>query len=204
MNGARKRNIIEKFKVVLLGEYGVGKSSIFFRIRDGEFLGNAMSTIGVDYCTKDLQTDGGIIQLSLWDTAGVEKYKTLTQHFYRTADAVLFVFSVNKPTSLQCLSYWEEEVKRCAPSALRFLIGNKADLTMLISKELMEGEARNLNCESIFIISAKTGHGVSGVLEAVSKHLLSFHKQSSQKDVDCFSNHSLNLNQGQVKKSTCC
>ncbi|CAL1546924.1 unnamed protein product [Lymnaea stagnalis] len=204
MNGDHKKNMSAKFKIVLLGQYGVGKSSIFLRIRDGEFLGNAMSTIGVDYCIKDLKTEGTTIQLSLWDTAGVEKYRTLTQNFYRNADAVLYVFSVNEPTSLLCLNQWEEEVKRCSPSALRFLIGNKADLSLFITRELMEGEARKLNCESVFIMSAKTGNGVVGVLETVSKHLLSFHKESRNKDEIFFSDDSIHVNQGQVKKSTCC
>ncbi|XP_076001662.1 ras-related protein Rab-33B-like [Genypterus blacodes] len=119
------------FKVVVIGDSGVGKTCLTHRLCAGEFPPRAEATIGVDFRERPVDVDGERIKLQLWDTAGQERFrKSMVQHYYRNVNAVLFVYDVTCPASFIGLTAWMEE---CRQNALgqeipRFLVGTKCDL----------------------------------------------------------------------------
>lgn len=125
------RNRPHTCKIVLAGEAGVGKTSIFKRIRDGTFHEGTQSTIGQDYCDVHRQLrNGDTIHVALWDTGDVEQRGTpLTNTHYRYSKAVVLVYSVDSKSSLQTLHFWITEAKKYAPkTALYVFVGNKFDI----------------------------------------------------------------------------
>ncbi|XP_060903175.1 ras-related protein Rab-33B-like [Labrus mixtus] len=119
------------FKVLVIGDSGVGKTCLTHRLCAGEFPSRVEATIGVDFREKVLDVDGEKIKLQLWDTAGQERFrKSMVQHYYRNVHAVLFIYDVIRPASFNGLTAWVEE---CRQNSLghdipRFLVGNKSDL----------------------------------------------------------------------------
>jgi small GTP-binding protein len=82
-------------KIIIIGDSGVGKSNILLRYSEGKFVENYMMTIGINYVFKVIELDGIKIKLQIWDTAGQDKYKTITQNYYRNSQGVLIVFSID-------------------------------------------------------------------------------------------------------------
>lgn len=161
-----------KFKIVLLGETGVGKSSLFMRLKDDVFGPGIQPTVGIESCSKLVEVDGDQIVLQVWDTAGVERYRTLTRNYYRNTHASFLVYSVDNPSTLHYLSKWIQDIHDSAPNAMRFLIGNKIDLERLVSDESVQDFAAAHDCDSAFYVSAKTGHGLDDVLLKMGEKLL--------------------------------
>ncbi|KAH9507645.1 GTP-binding protein of the rab [Bulinus truncatus] len=193
------------FKVILIGQLGVGKTSFFLRLRDNRFYGEKTSTIGIDSCSKVLKVDGKEIKLLLLDTAGVERFQTLTRNYYRGSHAVLFLYSVDDPLTLTQLQIWHQEVCKYAPTALRYLVGNKSDLDTTPSLHLVEHCARCLGCEYVFSVSAKTGQGFLDLLNLVCKSLVSSKYQTVYEESNSWTEHSIHVNNGSVgKQSPCC
>lgn len=126
-------DVLATMKVVLIGDSGVGKSSLMLRFTADTFDEDISATIGIDFKSKRVPVSGGgIVQLQLWDTAGQERFRTLTSSYYRGANAVLLVFDVNAPHSFEHLQRWLDEVEvSCGGSGLQnvamMLIGNKVD-----------------------------------------------------------------------------
>uniref|UniRef100_A0A3P9MZ42 RAB33B, member RAS onco family n=1 Tax=Poecilia reticulata TaxID=8081 RepID=A0A3P9MZ42_POERE len=119
------------FKVLVIGDSGVGKTCLSHRLCAGEFLRRTEATIGVDFRERALEVDGEKIKLQLWDTAGQERFrKSMVQHYYRNVHAVLFVYDVACPASFDGLTAWVEEYRQnsLGHEIPKFLIGNKSDL----------------------------------------------------------------------------
>lgn len=119
------------FKVLVIGDSGVGKTCLTHRLSGAEFPRRVEATIGVDFREKVLDVDGEKIKLQLWDTAGQERFrKSMVQHYYRNVHAVLFVYNVTCPTSFSSLASWVEECRKnsLGQEIPRFLVGNKSDL----------------------------------------------------------------------------
>lgn len=119
------------FKVLVIGDSGVGKTCLTHRLSAGEFPCRAEATIGVDFRERVLEIDGEKIKLQLWDTAGQERFrKSMVQHYYRNVHAVLFIYDVTCPASFVGLTSWIEECRQhCLGQDMpRFLVGNKSDL----------------------------------------------------------------------------
>lgn len=119
------------FKVLMIGDSGVGKTCLTHRLCAGEFPCRAEATIGVDFRERVVEIDGEKIKLQLWDTAGQERFrKSMVQHYYRNVHAVLFIYDVTSPATFNGLSAWIEECRRnsLGQDIPRFLVGNKSDL----------------------------------------------------------------------------
>ncbi|XP_072318874.1 ras-related protein Rab-33B-like [Eucyclogobius newberryi] len=119
------------FKVLMIGDSGVGKTCLTHRLCAGEFPCRAEATIGVDFRERTVEIDGERIKLQLWDTAGQERFrKSMVQHYYRNVHAVLFIYDVTCPSSFSGLSSWIEECRQnsMGQDLPRFLVGNKSDL----------------------------------------------------------------------------
>ncbi|XP_030539194.1 ras-related protein RABA2a [Rhodamnia argentea] len=120
------------FKVVLIGDSGVGKSNLLSRFTRNEFCLESKSTIGVEFATRTLQVEGRTVKAQIWDTAGQERYRAITSAYYRGALGALLVYDVTKPTSFDNVSRWLKELRDHADSNIVImLIGNKTDLKHL-------------------------------------------------------------------------
>ena len=117
------------FKVLLLGNSNVGKSSLFLRFVDDIWNDTFVPTIGVDFKIKTLEIDGKKIKMQIWDTAGQERFKNIIASYYRGAHGILLLYDVTDRESFKNLSNWLIEIEKNAnKNILKVLIGNKTDL----------------------------------------------------------------------------
>ena len=117
------------FKVVIIGDSGVGKSNLLSRFTRNEFHLDSKSTIGVEFATRSIQHDGKIIKAQIWDTAGQERYRAITSAYYRGAVGALVVYDITKDHSFENIEKWLSELQENAmPDITMTLVGNKIDL----------------------------------------------------------------------------
>ncbi|KAL1320083.1 hypothetical protein HN51_064826 [Arachis hypogaea] len=120
------------FKVVLIGDSGVGKSNLLSRFTRNEFCLESKSTIGVEFATRTLEVEGRTVKAQIWDTAGQERYRAITSAYYRGALGALLVYDVTKPTTFDNVGRWLKELRDHADANIvTTLIGNKTDLKHL-------------------------------------------------------------------------
>merc|ERR1712087_676305 len=118
------------FKLVLIGDSGVGKSCLLLRFADDTYTESHISTIGVDFKIRTIQLDGKTIKLQIWDTAGQERFRTITSSYYRGAHGIIVVYDVTESESFNNIKLWLHEIDRYACEGVhRLLVGNKSDLT---------------------------------------------------------------------------
>eukprot|EP00800_Vazella_pourtalesii_P009132 TRINITY_DN2312_c0_g1_i2.p1 TRINITY_DN2312_c0_g1~~TRINITY_DN2312_c0_g1_i2.p1 ORF type:complete len:207 (+),score=41.81 TRINITY_DN2312_c0_g1_i2:46-666(+) len=116
-------------KILMIGDSGVGKSSLLLRFTDNHYDSDQPSTIGVDYKVRLCVTDGQNVKLNIWDTAGQERFRTLTPSYYRGAHGVIIVYDTTSLESFNSLQTWYNEMGTyCTnPDAVTMLVGNKTD-----------------------------------------------------------------------------
>lgn len=117
------------FKVVLIGDSGVGKSNLLSRFTRDEFNLESKSTIGVEFATKSIHVEGKIIKAQIWDTAGQERYRAITSAYYRGAVGALLVYDISKCATFENVERWLKELRDHADAHIVImLVGNKSDL----------------------------------------------------------------------------
>ncbi|KAJ3348339.1 small GTP-binding protein domain [Allomyces macrogynus ATCC 38327] len=120
------------FKVVLIGDSGVGKSNLLSRFTRNEFNLESKSTIGVEFATRSIQVDGKTIKAQIWDTAGQERYRAITSAYYRGAVGALLVYDIAKHVTYENVNRWLKELRDHADNNIVImLVGNKSDLRHL-------------------------------------------------------------------------
>ncbi|KAF4361817.1 hypothetical protein CsatB_009333 [Cannabis sativa] len=120
------------FKIVLIGDSGVGKSNILSRFTRNEFCLESKSTIGVEFATRTLQVEGKTVKAQIWDTAGQERYRAITSAYYRGAVGALLVYDITKRQTFENVQRWLRELRDHADSNIVIMMaGNKADLNHL-------------------------------------------------------------------------
>lgn len=171
---AQKEARFAQFKLVLLGESAVGKSSIVHRFVKDSFDDFRESTIGAAFLTQTLQFDEQTtIKFEIWDTAGQERYKSLAPMYYRNANAALVVYDITQEASLERAKSWIKELQRQASEDIVIaLAGNKVDLESerKVSKETAQVLATEENL-LFFEVSAKTGEGIKEIFTEIAKKL---------------------------------
>ena len=179
---------IESLKVVLVGESGVGKTSIITQFIDQTFQEDIQSTTGGTFSTKSVVCDGGkVLKFEIWDTAGQEKYRSLTTMFYKDANAAVMVYDVTRKESFEELkNYWSGQIRDSSPENIILAIaGNKSDL---IEHEVVdEGEARDFAKElgAIFVsTSAKNSEGINNLFEEIAKKYTGSSKITIKEDFE--------------------
>jgi len=138
------RKALPPFKVVLLGNSGVGKSNLLSMLNSGEFSHSFKSTVGVEFLTKQLDINGTIVKAQIWDTAGQERFSSMMGTYYRKAKGAMLVYDISKKETLPAAERWKNELLNHAnkDDIVMVLAGNKCDLgdeERQISKE--EGAA---------------------------------------------------------------
>ena len=162
-----------EFKIVTLGDPGVGKTSIFRRFVEDNFDPNQLSTLGINLSTKILKIKNKELVLKLIDTGGQEKYRAIAASYFRRADVILFVFDLNNSGSFDSIQYWLdffEENNTGTNIKNKFLIGNKNDLEQKVDQDLIDKltEKNNILYMST---SAKTKHQIEQLFEYIGGEL---------------------------------
>ncbi|XP_062214019.1 ras-related protein RABA2a-like [Phragmites australis] len=128
------------FKVVLIGDSGVGKSNLLSRFTRNTFSLDSKSTIGVEFATRTIQVESKTIKAQIWDTAGQERYRAITSAYYRGAVGALLVYDVTKGATFENVKRWLKELRDHADAnTVVMLIGNKTDLGHL--RSVAQGDA---------------------------------------------------------------
>ena len=177
------QDIIE-VKLLLCGNSGVGKTSIFKRYYENKFEGNYTTSIGIDFQTKEIKYNDKLYSVHLIDTAGEERFRSITSSYFRMAEYYLLVFDLTNKNSLMALSSWIESLKEHIEKPKYIILGNKSDLEKNLIPEQEINEVLNdkdnlkINDENFLKVSAKTGENINKTFE----YVLNIIEQTSDKD----------------------
>ena len=199
-------------KILLIGDSAVGKTSILFRYINDEFPDCYISTIGVEYKMKTLMINGKKIILRIWDTSGQERYRSITQNFYRNANGILFVFDITNKESFNNIKLWLTDSENCETKVTKLLVGNKIDLIdkRNVDKESIEKFAEKKEMKYIET-SAKEGINIDEIFRELAELIL---KGKTDEEINeeykdnNKNNNSFNIlddsNEELKKKKSCC
>lgn len=190
------------YKIILLGDSSVGKTSIIDRYCKNVFQEECPPTVGVGYQAKHIEIDGQKVKLSIWDTAGQEKFRTLTKQFYRNVDGVLLVYDISDSKTFESIDqYWFQQLDLNTNTNYQaIIIGNKTDLRTADGNEDMkfvstqEGEDLAKKHATLFIeTSAKSAeHVQSAFQELVTRIHQTKAKNEQPKSLDISNNDDAN------------
>ncbi|XP_026871091.1 ras-related protein Rab-43 isoform X4 [Electrophorus electricus] len=164
------------FKIVLVGDVGVGKTCVVQRFKTGIFIERQGNTIGVDFTMKTMEIQGK--RVKIWDTAGQERFRTITQSYYRSTNGAIITYDITKKASFMSVPKWMEDVKKYGGSNIApLLIGNKSDLTDQrdVSFEEAQTMARQLDFMSVIETSAKDSSNVDEAFNKMASELMLRH-----------------------------
>jgi len=195
------------FKLLLIGDSGVGKSCLLLRFADDTYTESYISTIGVDFKIRTIELDGKTIKLQIWDTAGQERFRTITSSYYRGAHGIIVVYDVTDNESFNNVKQWLHEIDRYAcENVNKLLVGNKSDLT---SKRVVSTEQGKEFAESLGIefleTSAKTATNVEQAFLTMASQIKSRMKTQPSAAAGGANKGGVSLRSKAVnEKSSCC
>ncbi len=133
-----------KYKIIIVGDPYVGKTTLFWRYIEGEFLNEQTMVTTIDFKIKKITIQGLNVKLYIWDTAGQEKYRSIVSSYFKGCDGVMLVFDLTNPASfISVTTKWYELAKSKSPDAQLLLVGNKSDLDINIDEKQPELWARD-------------------------------------------------------------
>lgn len=194
---------IHTFKILTIGESGVGKTCILRRFVEDKFLKNHLATIGIDFKTKNIIVDGVQVKLKIWDTAGQERFRNITNQYYKGADGIILVYDVTDRTSFEKIREWMNQIKQntTEDEIGLVLLGNKCDADL---RDVYENDGIELGKElgiQYFESSAMNNINISESFNYLAKQILSKKKIDTPTKVS--NNKNLNTPQ-KKKKEGCC
>ena len=159
------------FKIIIIGDAGVGKSNILTRYTKNEFDSSKQPTVGVEFSSKKIKVDNKNIKLQIWDTAGQEKFKAVSKQYYKGADAVIVVYDITSTRSFRNVSNWMADVDSFASANVqKFLVGNKKDLSEHREVPLEEGKT-TAQCFGAYFIETSAVSNQDYAIEQIFKIL---------------------------------
>jgi len=196
------------FKLLLIGDSGVGKSCLLLRFADDTYTETYISTIGVDFKIRTVEMEGKVIKLQIWDTAGQERFRTITSSYYRGAHGIIVVYDVTDMETFHQVEKWLTEIERFAGAdVMKMIVGNKSDMQ---SKKVVEFAvakefADNHNIP-FFETSAKANQNVEQAFLDLTKEIkrnISASKMEPSKSNTVNPGAATNIG-GEKKKGGCC
>ncbi len=174
----RSSSEIYKFKIIIVGDSGVGKSSISYQYTDKKWMEVGTPTLGIDYNNKYFERDGKSIRLELWDTAGQETYHSIISSYYRNACLAIVVYDITNRESFNSLDHWITDIRERQALPL-VIIGNKKDLNTEREISYEEGQLFANRYNALFSeISAKSYSDVSEIFSQISSQLVEYSDQN--------------------------
>ncbi|KAK9725857.1 hypothetical protein RND81_05G174100 [Saponaria officinalis] len=163
------------FKIVIIGDSGVGKSNLLSRYSRNEFSLHSKATIGVEFQTQSIELDGKEVRAQIWDTAGQERFRAVTSAYYRGAVGALVVYDITRRTSFDSVTRWLEELNTHSDTTVaKMLVGNKYDLDDIRAVSIDEGKILAEEHGLFFMeTSAKDSTNVKTAFEMVIKEIYS-------------------------------
>ena len=199
------------FKVIVIGDSGVGKSCLTNKAIKNIFEENYSATVGFEFCTFNIKINNKIIKLQIWDTCGQELYRSLITNFYRNTSFAVIVYAINSENSFNDIDMWLKELRTNSnPDVKIILIGNKMDLEKerKISKEQGELYAKNNNLIKFYETSAKNGINVQSTFVEIAYILYKDYKQymddENSNGSAVIKGNIKKIDNRRRKKSSCC
>jgi len=198
------------FKIVLVGNAGVGKTCLVRRFTQGVFPGGQGATIGVDFMIKTLLINGVKVKLQIWDTAGQERFRSITQSYYRSAHCLMLVYDISSQPSFDSLSQWCRDIEQYAGSSgngnrsvLKVLVGNKCDKEREIPLHIAEQSALNNEFDLFMETSALQADNVEKLFYEIADVLVQKRNTSNGNSLVNHSPSNVSIDQNQKPQYTC-
>ncbi|XP_064425725.1 ras-related protein Rab-35 [Latimeria chalumnae] len=177
--GMAGRDYDHLFKLLIIGDSGVGKSSLLLRFADNTFSGSYITTIGVDFKIRTVEINGEKVKLQIWDTAGQERFRTITSTYYRNTHGVIIVYDITNAESFVNVKRWLHEIGQNCDSVCKILVGNKNDDPS--RKQVETADARRF-CDQmgirLFETSAKENINVEEMFSCITFMVLKAKKDN--------------------------
>lgn len=168
------------FKLLIIGDSGVGKSSLLLRFADNTFSGSYITTIGVDFKIRTVEIEGEKVKLQIWDTAGQERFRTITSTYYRGTHGVIVVYDVQSAESFVNVKRWLHEIEQNCDVVNKVLVGNKDDDP---DKKVVETDDAqkfaNQMSVKLFETSAKENKNVEEMFTEITRQVLQTKKSEA-------------------------
>lgn len=187
---------LQRFKVLIIGETNVGKTSIVSRFVKGDATSSVNNTIGIDFVSTTITIDNAPIRMQIWDTAGQERYRSITKAYYRGAQGVFIVFDLSNQKSFSTVNKWIESLNAEADAATpKILVGNKSDKfgksELVEAENLYRTKARELNI-SFIPVSAYNGFNIDKIFFEMGRMLTDSQGITDSRDTLSFKTGSRN------------
>ena len=200
-----RKNYDHLLSLLLLGDSSVGKSALLLRFAENNFAESFIATIGIDFKIKTIKMDNKVVKLQIWDTAGQEKFRTITSAYYRGAMGILLVYDITDNKSFLNVNAWMKRIQKyAAEEVIMVLAGNKTDLTNQRVITTQQGqEVANSYHINFFETSAKLNTNVEEAFLTLSQQVLEKWADKSKAEND---DKGLTLNEENTKSSNiqCC
>ena len=192
-----------EIKLLTLGDTSVGKSSFIIKFIDDKFSYNYIATMGLDFKQKIIELDNGeLVKLRIFDTAGQERFKSISINFIKKADGILLLYDVTNRSSFESVNKWVESIREVGDEKISIiLIGNKCDLEKerKISKEEGEAKSKEFNLP-FFETSCKEGINIKEVFVKISEEIIKKNGPNLGREGEKITKEMAKKN----KKSGCC
>ena len=208
-------NYDEKVQLLIIGDMTVGKTSILTRFTENKFSQNYLATVGLDFFTKDVDFKNlnRRVRIKIWDSAGQERFRSLTQSFFRNANGIIIVYDISNIESFENLKYWIQSINtQLGQNEINtIVIGNKLDLKREVKKEDAENFCKEKGFK-YFEVSAKNGNGIQEAINYLVELVIkSNSKNNKQNDTMKLEKNKSNKNNNNhkekkkdKKKDDCC
>jgi len=199
------------FKIIIIGDSGVGKSSLLKRAVQNRFDESYQATIGFEFLLMHYKINELKFKLQIWDTCGQEMYRSLVQGFYRNTSLAIIVYDVNNPKSFEGLEVWLKDLRQQTEQEIPiFIVGNKSDMEKKVPTEDAKIFSTSNRTKYFAECSARSGYNVKEIFNEAAKQLYESYKKYQSKN-KAPANNRLKLdkkeddnNKDNTKKKKCC
>lgn len=192
-----------EYKIITLGNAGVGKTSIIQRFVNDDFNENQLSTLGVSFNFKVINVNKKNLKIKLIDTGGQEKYRSISMNYFRNVDVVLFVFDLNNVSSFESIQYWIDlfnDNNNGSHIKMKYLIGNKNDLEQVVEQELIDDLVEK-NQITYMSTSARTKYQIDELFEIIGGELCDYAEKKMLENKNKNMNNNDNNNKSNNKEN---